>query len=85
MPLMAFLYNAAFVVNKTIRPMLSNPFDTLAQRIREELRQAINREIRIYKRIEAEKGRDLSWEEAWNEWTEAHRENLQQFLMTRTR
>lgn len=65
--------------------MLSNPFDALAQRIREELREAINHEIRIYKWIEAEKGRDLSWEEACNEWTEAHRENLGQFLMTGTR
>jgi hypothetical protein len=65
--------------------MSSNPFDTLAQRIREDLREAINREIRIYKRIEAEKGRDLSWDEASNEWTEAHRENLEQFFMTGTR
>jgi hypothetical protein len=65
--------------------MLSNPFDSLAQRIREELRDAMSQEIRIYKRIEAEKGRNLSWEEAWSEWTEAHRENLEQFLMTGTR
>jgi hypothetical protein len=65
--------------------MLSNPFETLAQRIREDLREAINREIRIYQGIEAEKGRDLSWEEAWHEWTKAHRENLEQFLMTETR
>jgi hypothetical protein len=62
--------------------MLSNPFDTLAQRIKEELREAINHEIRIYKWTESEKGRDLSWEEARDEWTEAHRENLGQFLMT---
>ena len=46
--------------------MLSNRLDILAQRIREELREAINREIRIYKWIEGEKGRDLSWEEEYN-------------------
>jgi hypothetical protein len=62
--------------------MLVSPFDTLAQRITEEFRDAIKQEIRRYKWIEKERGRDLSWEEAWNEWTEAHRENLQQFLMT---
>ena len=61
--------------------MLSNRLDILARRIREELREAINREIRIYKWIEGEKGRDLSWEEAKIEWTEAHRENLGQFLL----
>ncbi len=36
----------------------------------------------VFRDKRAEKGRDLSWEEAWNECTEAHRENLQQFLMT---
>ena len=65
--------------------MLVSPFDTLAQRITEEFREAIKQEIRRYKWIEKERGRDLSWEEAWNEWTEAHRENLQQFLMKGTR
>jgi hypothetical protein len=75
------LYSAVFVVNKT-KPMLSNRLDTLTRRIREELREAISREIRIYQWIEGEKGRDLSWEEARNEWTEAHRENLGQFFLT---
>jgi hypothetical protein len=65
--------------------MLSNQLDILAQRIREQLREAITREIRIYKRIEREKGRDLSWEEAKNEWTETHRENLGQFLLIERR
>jgi hypothetical protein len=65
--------------------MLSNQLDILAQRIREQLREAINREIRIYKWIEGEKGRDLSWEEAKNEWTETHRENLGQFLLIERR
>ena len=62
--------------------MLVSPFDTLAQRITEEFREAVKDEIRRYKWIEKERGRDLSWEEAWNEWTLAHRENLGQFLMT---
>jgi hypothetical protein len=62
--------------------MLVSPFDTLAQRITEEFREAIKHEIRRYKWIEKERGRDLSWEEACNEWTLAHRENLGQFLMT---
>jgi hypothetical protein len=65
--------------------MLSNQLDILAQRIREQLREAITREIRIYKWIEREKGRDLSWEEAKNEWTETHRENLGQFLLIERR
>jgi hypothetical protein len=60
--------------------MLVGPFDTLAQRITEEFREAIKHEIRRYKWIEKERGRDLSWDEAWNEWTLAHRENLGQFL-----
>jgi len=65
--------------------MLSNRLDILAHRIREELREAINHEIRIYQWIEGEKGRDLSWEEAKDEWTEAHRENLGQFLLIERR
>jgi hypothetical protein len=65
--------------------MLSNQLDILAQRIREQLREAITREIRIYKWIEREKGRDLSWEEAKNEWTETRRENLGQFLLIERR
>jgi hypothetical protein len=62
--------------------MSSSPFDTLAQRIREEFREAVTYEIRRYKWTEGEKGRDLSWEEVPIEWIEAHRENLGQFLMS---
>ena len=60
--------------------MLTNPFDKLAERIRKELRQAILEELRKYKATESEKCCDLSWEEAWNQWTEAHRQNLGQYL-----
>jgi hypothetical protein len=65
--------------------MLVNTFDTLAQRITEEFREAVKHEIRRYKWIEKGRGRDLSWEEAWNEWALAHRENLGQFLMAELR
>ena len=65
--------------------MLSNPFDTLAQRIRHELQQAMEERVRVYQRIEGEKGRALAWEQAWTEWTEAHRENLGQFLILEMR
>jgi hypothetical protein len=57
--------------------MLVSPFDTLAQRITEEFREAIKHEIRRYQWIEKERGGDLSWEEAWNEWARAHLENLE--------
>ena len=65
--------------------MLSNPFDTLAERIREELREAIEQQVRAYQWIEGKKGRALAWEQAWTEWTEAHRENLEQFLILEMR
>ena len=38
-------------------------------------------EIRKYKWIEGEKGRRLSWEQARQEWSEAHRERFEQFLL----
>jgi hypothetical protein len=41
----------------------------------------IKEEIRKYKWIEGEKGRALSWEQAREEWTEAHREQFEKFLM----
>jgi hypothetical protein len=69
-------------LNRFLKAMLVSPFDNLAQRITEEFREAIKHEIRKYRWIEKERGRDLSWKEAWNEWTLAHRENLGQFLMT---
>ena len=63
--------------------MLSSPFDTVAQRIREELRETVKQEIQAYQWIESKKGRALSWQQAWTEWNEAHREDLGQFLMSR--
>jgi hypothetical protein len=64
----------------SLRPMLANPFDKLALRIREDLRQAVQKEIQNYRWFEQEKGRDLSWAEACCEWTKAHRQDLGQFL-----
>jgi hypothetical protein len=61
--------------------MLTNPFDKLARRIREDLRRAIQNEIQNYRWFEKAKGRDLSWAEAWSEWTQAHRQDLGQFLI----
>jgi hypothetical protein len=41
----------------------------------------IKEEIRKYKWIEGEKGRTLSWQQARAEWTEAHREEYEKFLL----
>jgi hypothetical protein len=41
----------------------------------------IKEEIRKYKWTEGEKGRTLSWEQARQEWTDAHREKYEQFLI----
>ena len=41
----------------------------------------IKEEIRKYKWIEGEKGRKLSWEQARQEWTAAHREKYEKFLV----
>jgi hypothetical protein len=41
----------------------------------------IKEEIRKYKWIEGEKGRPLSWPEARAEWTKAHREQYEKFLV----
>src|SRR5260370_8512996 len=41
----------------------------------------IKEEIRKYKGIEGEKGRKLSWEQARQEWTAAHREKYEKFLV----
>jgi hypothetical protein len=60
--------------------MLSSPFDTVAQRIRQELREAIKQEVQAYQWIESRKGRALSLQQAWTEWNDAHREDLGQFL-----
>ena len=38
-------------------------------------------EIRKYKWVECEKGRRLTWERARQEWTGAHQEKYEKFLM----
>ena len=53
--------------------MYSDPFYRITYLIKEEIRK--------YKWIEGEKGRPLSWEQARQEWTEAHREKFEKFLM----
>jgi hypothetical protein len=65
--------------NISSRSILSDPFAKLAQRIREELGQTVPDGIR-YKPIEFEKGRDLAWTGAWNEWAQAHREEPGEFF-----
>lgn len=60
--------------------MSPDPFDKLAQRITEEWRQTIQDEIRKYKRTECKNGGELSWREAWDEWTEEHRQEFGQLL-----
>jgi hypothetical protein len=53
--------------------MLSDPFYRITYLIKEEIRE--------YKWIEGEKGRQLTWEEARREWTELHRAKYEQFLI----
>jgi hypothetical protein len=61
--------------------MFYNPFDSVAKRIKKDLRQLMKREFQKYKSIEREKGRDLSWKQSWAEWTEIHKESLEKFLI----
>lgn len=61
----------------------SSPFDSVAQRIRVELREAIRHEVEAYQWIESENGRSLSLQQAWFEWNDAHRKDLGQLLMVR--
>jgi hypothetical protein len=57
-----------------IPPMMySDPFYRITYLIKEEIRK--------YKWIEGEKGRALSWQQARAEWTEAHREEYEKFLL----
>jgi hypothetical protein len=57
-----------------IPPMMySDPFYRITYLIKEEIRK--------YKWIEGEKGRPLSWDQARTEWTEAHREEYEKFLL----
>jgi hypothetical protein len=58
----------------TVPPMMySDPFYRITYMIKEEIRK--------YKWIEGEKGRQLSWSEARSEWTQAHREKYENFLV----
>jgi hypothetical protein len=51
----------------------SDPFYRITYLIKEEIRK--------YKWIEGEKGRKLSWEQARQEWMDAHREKYEKFLI----
>ena len=53
--------------------MYSDPFYRITYLIKEEIRK--------YKWIEGEKGRNLSWEQARREWTDAYREKFEKFLV----
>jgi hypothetical protein len=53
--------------------MLSDPFYRITYLIKEEIRK--------YKWIEGEKGRQLTWEEALKEWMAAHRDKYEKFLL----
>jgi hypothetical protein len=53
--------------------MYSDPFYRITYLMKEEIRK--------YKWIEGEKGRPLSWEQARQEWTDAHRERFEKFLI----
>ena len=47
--------------------LLANAFDSVAKRIENNLRRLIGCEIREYKARERLSGRELSWEQAWEE------------------
>jgi len=53
--------------------MYSDPFYRISYLVKEEIRK--------YKWFEGEKGRALTWERARQEWTEAHREQYENFLL----
>jgi hypothetical protein len=57
-----------------IPPMMySDPFYRITYLIKEEIRK--------YKWIEGAKGRQLSWEQARQEWTDAYQAKYEKFLM----
>jgi hypothetical protein len=53
--------------------MLSDPFYRITYLIKEEIRK--------YKWIEAEKGRQLTWDQARSEWMKLYRERFEKFLL----
>jgi hypothetical protein len=53
--------------------MYADPFYRITYLMKEEIRK--------YKWIEGEKGRPLSWAQARQEWTDAHRARFEKFLM----
>jgi hypothetical protein len=53
--------------------MLSDPFYRITYLIKEEIRK--------YKWLEGEKGRQLTWEKARNEWTQQHAQKYEKFLI----
>ena len=53
--------------------MLSDPFYRITYLIKEEIRK--------YKWIEGEKGRKLTWDQSLKEWTAAHRDQYEKFLL----
>jgi hypothetical protein len=53
--------------------MYADPFYRITYLIKEEIRK--------HKWLEGEKGRALSWKEARAQWTEAHREQYEKFLV----
>jgi hypothetical protein len=53
--------------------MLSDPFYRITYLIKEEIRK--------YKWIEGEKGRQLTWDQARGEWMKLYREKFEKFLL----
>jgi hypothetical protein len=53
--------------------MMSDPFYRITYLIKEEIRK--------YKWLEGEKGRQLSWEQARKEWTQQHQKKYETFLI----
>jgi hypothetical protein len=53
--------------------MYSDPFYRITYLIKEEIRK--------YKWLEGEKGRQLSWEQARGEWIKTHRDHYERFLL----
>ena len=53
--------------------MMSDPFYRITYLIKEEIRK--------YKWIEGEKGRQLTWEQARKEWMDEHRDKYEHFLL----
>ena len=61
--------------------LLPNTFGSVAKRIEDDLRRLVEYEVRKYKLSECLNGRNLSFEQACEEWIELHQSSFEQVLI----